>query len=145
MPEPDLKARALALLSRREHTRYELGKKLAGYAESTEALDALMDSLMQEGLLSDARAAEEVLRVRSGRHGLLRIRQELQQRGVPEDVAAETLAVARAEELASARRVWSRKFSHLPANADERARQGRYLQNRGFSPDVIRQVLRSLD
>ncbi len=145
MPDPDLRARALALLSRREHTRFELARKLAAHADSPDALDDLLDSLTEEGLLSDARAAEAVLRVRSGRHGLLRIRQELRQRGVPEDVAAETLDAARAEELASARQVWARKFTHLPVNAEERARQGRYLQNRGFSPAVIQQVLRSRD
>ncbi|MDE2343942.1 MAG: recombination regulator RecX [Betaproteobacteria bacterium] len=145
MPAPDLRARALALLGRREHTRHELARKLAVHAETPEALDTLLETLAEEGLLSDARAAEAVLRVRSGRHGLLRIRQELQQRGVPEDVAASALETARGEELASARQVWSRKFSHLPTNADERARQGRYLQNRGFSLSVIQQVLRSED
>ena len=145
MSGPDLRARALALLGRREHTRHELARKLAAHAETPEILDALLETLTEEGLLSDARAAEAVLRVRSGRHGLLRIRQELQQRGVPEDVAASALETARGEELASARQVWSRKFSRPPANAEERARQGRYLQNRGFSLSVIQQVLRSDD
>ncbi|MDE1941731.1 MAG: recombination regulator RecX [Betaproteobacteria bacterium] len=145
MSDPDLRARALALLGRREHTRHELARKLSVHADTPEILDALLESLTEEGLLSDARAAEAVLRVRSGRHGLLRIRQEFQQRGVPEDVAASALETAREGELASARQVWSKKFSQLPANAEERARQGRYLQNRGFSLSVIRQVLRSED
>ncbi|MDE2212141.1 MAG: recombination regulator RecX [Betaproteobacteria bacterium] len=145
MSDPDLRARALALLGRREHTRHELARKLAGHAETPEVLDALLETLTEEGLLSDVRAAEAVLRVRSGRQGLLRIRQELKQRGVPEDVAASALETARGEELASARHVWSKKFSHPPTNAEERARQGRYLQNRGFSLSVIQQVLRSDD
>lgn len=145
MADPSLKARALSLLSRREHTRHELGKKLASHAESPEVLDTLLDSLSEEGLLSDERAAEAVLRMRHGRHGLLRIRQELQQRGVPEAVAAKTLESAREAELVSARQVWAKKFSHPPGNADERARQGRYLQNRGFSLAVIRQVLQARD
>ena len=141
----DLRSRALALLSRREHTRQELSKKLAAHCEDEAALEALLDALTEEGLLSDVRAAEAILRSRHGRHGLLKIRQEFQQRGVPAGVASATLEVARAAELESARSVWRKKFSQPPTNADERARQGRYLQNRGFSLAIIQKILRDDD
>ncbi|MDE2260203.1 MAG: recombination regulator RecX [Betaproteobacteria bacterium] len=145
MVSTDLRSRALTLLARREHTRRELLDKLAPHGASEEALDALLDELTHEGLLSDARAAEAILRSRSGRHGLLKIRQELQQRGVPAEVASTVLGAAREGELESARQAWHKKFSHPPANAEERARQGRYLQNRGFSHAIIQQILRTDD
>lgn len=145
MSPHELRSRALSLLSRREHTRQELFRRLVTQAESAEALETLLDELTEEGLLSDARTAEAILRMRAGRSGLLKIRQELQQRGVPGDVAAAVLEVARANELASARQVWRKKFSQLPTSGEERARQGRYLQNRGFSLAIIQQVLRSED
>jgi regulatory protein len=141
----DLRSRALYLLSRREHTRRELYRKLAAHCDDESAIAAVLDALIEEGLLSDVRAAEAILRARQGRHGLLKIRQELQQRGVPPEVASPALEAARESELESARSVWRKKFSHPPANAEERARQGRYLQNRGFSPPIIQQILRDDD
>ncbi len=141
----DLRSRALHLLSRREHTRRELSKKLAAHCDDEGALEALLDALTEEGLLSDVRAAEAILRSRTGRHGLLKIRQEFQQRGVPAEVASHALASARDGELESARSVWRKKFSQLPTNAEERARQGRYLHNRGFSLPIIQQILRDDD
>ena len=141
----DLRTRALALLSRREHTRRELFQKLAAHCEDETALEALLDALTEEGLLSDSRAAEAILHARQGRHGLLKIRQEFQQRGVPAKVASAALETARAGELESARSVWRKKFAQPPTNADERARQGRYLQNRGFSLAIIQKILHNDD
>ena len=50
-------------------------------------------------------------------------------------------------ELAIARDVWRRKFGSVPADANERMRQIRFLRNRGFSGATIAQVLkdRSID
>ncbi len=141
----DLRSRALALLARREHTRRELSRKLAVHCDDEAALEVLLDALTTEGLLSDARAAEAILRSRTGRHGLLKIRQELQQRGVPAELASTTLETAREAELESARSVWRKKFPHPPTNAEERARQGRFLQNRGFSLAIIQKILRDDD
>ncbi|MHB8353416.1 MAG: recombination regulator RecX [Burkholderiales bacterium] len=141
----DLRSHALNLLARREHTRRELSRKLAAHCEDEAILEALLDALTEEGLLSDVRAAEAILRARQGRHGLLKIRQEFQQRGVPAKVASTTLEAARAGELESARSVWRKKFSEPPTNADERARQGRYLQNRGFSLAIIQKILHNDD
>ena len=145
MDGADLRSRALQLLSRREHTRRELSRKLAAHSDDEGAIEALLDDLTEAGLLSDQRAADAILRTRAGRHGLLKIRQEFQQRGVPAEVASTALEEAREGELESARSVWRKKFAHLPTNAEERARQGRYLQNRGFSLAIIRQILRSDD
>ena len=46
-------------------------------------------------------------------------------------------------ELERARGVWQRRFDALPADAKERAKQGRFLLARGFSGAVVGRVLRS--
>jgi regulatory protein len=56
--------------------------------------------------------------------------------------ARETL---KESELESAREVWRRKFPEPPANANEKARQMRFLQGRGFSLDIIRKVIAGVD
>jgi regulatory protein len=145
MDSAGLRDKALRLLARREHTRHELRQKLAPQSESEAELDSVLDGLIQEGLLSDGRAAEAILRTYQGRQGPLKIQQQLKARGVPQPLANEMLQQARGREMDVARAVWQKKFSQLPASPEERARQGRYLQNRGFSPDVIRRVLRGED
>jgi regulatory protein len=38
--------------------------------------------------------------------------------------------------------VWAKHFGHLPGDLRERGRQARFLERRGFDPDVIGRVLR---
>lgn len=169
LAQQSLKARALQLLSQREHSRLELRRKLLAHAgkfqacaaaqgeattpddaastrrappstQTLDEVDALLDGLAASGLLSEARFVETRVRSRVARHGNLRIRQELAQHGL-ELSPAEAQALQESE-FTRAREVWARKFSALPGDAAERARQMRFLASRGFSADVIRKVLR---
>lgn len=135
-----LRERALALLARREHSRAELARKLAPHDEFAEA-EALLDDLQREGLLSDNRYAEVLAHTRAGRHGSLRLKADLRGKGVGEADAAEALAQARANDLATACAVWAKKFDGPPGNAGERAKQMRFLAGRGFPLDIIRRVI----
>lgn len=56
---PDLRVLALKLLTRRDFSRVELRAKLAAEAETEEALDAVLDTLQSERLLSDQRYATQ--------------------------------------------------------------------------------------
>ena len=138
-----LLADALKMLARREHTRQELQEKLLSRSESREWVESVLHELSSGGWLSDERAAEALVRQHQGRHGVLRIRHEMQRRGVPEHLSDTLLGALRETELAAAQAVWNKKFSTPPTDAHERARQARYLQNRGFSVETIRKVLRS--
>jgi regulatory protein len=80
---------------------------------------------------------------RAARFGNLRIRQELAQHGVEPDAA--TLTQLRSSELERARAVWQRKFGAPAADAAERARQMRFLAQRGFSADTVRRVVQGAD
>ena len=73
----ELKARALRHLVRREHSRAELARKLAQHAESPEALEVLLDSLVSRKQRSDERFAHERARSLSRKFGSAKIRYDL--------------------------------------------------------------------
>jgi regulatory protein len=139
-----LMSRAVGLLSRREHSRFELGRKLQRYLapeESVADIERVLDQLAEEKLLSDPRFAASLVRQRSSRYGDLRLVRDLRDRGVaPVDADAAMKQVA-GSEAQRALAAWSRRFDALPTSADERGRQGRFLQARGFSMDAIKRVL----
>ena len=139
-PGVSLRERALRLLARREHSRLELRRKLAPYDDASE-LDGLLDELEQRKQLSDARFVEVLAHSRAGRFGSRRLGQELRDKGVSDDLVAEAVVRARDSDLGAARLVWAKKFSTLPGDAKERARQYRFLLARGFPMDVVRRVL----
>ncbi len=138
-----LRERALRLLARREHARAELARKLAPHAESSEALEALLDDLQCRHLLSDERYAEQRVNTRSARYGNARLIQELRASGVDADAVDQALAAVE-DEFSRARQVWQRKFGANTrlVDASERARQTNFLMRRGFSGDIIRRLLR---
>lgn len=138
-----LRERALRLLARREHARAELARKLAPYAESTEALEHVLDDLSARRLLSDERYTEMRLNARSSRFGNARLAHELRTQGVANELIEAALAETD-DESTRARDVWQRKYGDKPTSHDaaERNRQLRFLMSRGFSGDTIRRVLR---
>ena len=138
-----LKARAVGLLSRREHSRFELERKLAPFAESAEELSSVLDELSKNGWQSDERYTQGWVHRKASLHGAARISQDLRQRGVSAPEVAKVQEQLKLTELERARGVWQKKFANLPPSGDaaEYARQGRFLHSRGFSSDVIRTVL----
>lgn len=139
-----LRAVAISALARREHSRYELEKKLCAVAETAEQLTEVLDQLQGEGLLSDQRFAESVGRTRGQRFGTARVMFELKQKGVAQenlDLIAQQL---RDTEWSRIQEVWKKRFEHLPHTAQETARQQRFLLQRGFSTELIYRLFREL-
>lgn len=141
-PEITLRNRALQHLSRREYSRAELQKKLLPHAAEAEEVDALLNDLMGSGWLSDERALEQIVRVRSARFGTQRVAHELRQKGLSDELINTALPQLKSGELAAARSVWQKKFASPPQDQKEKAKQIRFLQSRGFSTSVILEVLR---
>ena len=129
------------MLARREHSRLELGRKLASHAESPDELENLLDDLARRGWLSEQRVVEQVIHARRGKFGSERICRELRELGVTEDLIAEALPEMREGDLEAARAVWKRKFRKPPRDVSERARQVRFMRYRGFSFDLVRRVI----
>jgi len=145
-PEPgDLRERALRLLTRREHSRAELVRKLEQAGFDTSDIQPLLEEFEQKNWLSDRRFAESYVADHRARTGSVKLAYDLRQRGVSDNIIEAVLTGNRDSELDRAREVWKKKFDALPANAHERARQIRFLQGRGFSQSVIQRTLRSED
>jgi regulatory protein len=140
-----LRARALSFLARREHSRAELVRKLQSHTEDPDELKRLLDDFEQRGWLSEKRLVEQTVSRLAAKYGAQRIAHTLREKGVCEAAIAAALAEVKDNELAAARSVLRRKFSMLPATKEERARQSRFLQGRGFGYDVIRRALRNSD
>ena len=137
-----LRSRALGLLTRREHSRTELQRKLSPHTEDAQELIDLLDDFTRRGWLSDARFAEALVHDKQAKFGASRLAYELRQRGVEECVIRDQLAELKDSELERARQVWQSKFGVLPEDAKARAKQMRFLQSRGFSFEVIGKVMR---
>ena len=141
---PSVKARAVSLLAQREYSRQELTDKLTAAQASPEEVEHALAQLEAKGLVDDARVVETLVNRRSGKLGASRLRQELQAKGVSPELVAETMAGLKGSELARAQAVWQKKFGQLAATSAERNKQARFLASRGFSGDVVRQVVAGL-
>lgn len=139
--QPSLKGRALKLLAVREHSRRELERKLAVHEAEPGQLKAALDELQARGFIDEQRVLDSLVHRRAPRLGAARIRQELQAKGLDAERVALAVASLQASEVERAREVWRKKFGVLPADAQQRVKQARFLAARGFDGAVIRRVL----
>jgi len=145
IPDQSPRNKALDLLSRREHSVAELRAKLVMRDFDPSAIDVAIDTLVQDGLLSDDRfaAAFVASRIRKGQ-GPIKIHGELKQRGVADELIAKHLKQADVNWVQLARSVQHRKYGATRSTEyREQARQSRFLQQRGFSGEQIRAAIGS--
>lgn len=144
---PSLKMRAVGFLSRREHSRVELARKLAAHADpdNPQELEDVLNELERENWLSNTRFAQSLVHRRASRKGAALVVQELRQHGLPDEHIAQIRDQLQETELERAREVWQRKFSRAPVDRADYARQFRFLASRGFSSDCLRRILGELD
>ena len=135
----ELRARALRLLARREHTRQELEGKLSPHAGSSEDLENLISGLKQKNQLSEERFAEERARRLSRKYGAARIRQDLKAKGVSEELISRFSSSE--NEMQKAKEILERKYRTPAATREEKAKRMRFLQSRGFSSEIIFKLL----
>lgn len=150
-----LRARALACLAQREHSRQELRRKLLAAlqraAERAEEpppedgearVDALIEQLAAQGLLSEQRYIDSRLRSRSPRLGARRLAAELAQQGLKP--TGETWDQVQASEAERAQALLARRFGdEPPPDLKELARRVRFLIGRGFAPDLAQKLAKA--
>ncbi len=138
---------AIRLLARREHSVIELERKLAQRDHEVAAVTEVLAELAAEGQQSDERFAEAYVHSRVDKgFGPERIRAELRERGVNGSLAELYLqAVAEQwhERIEQARR--KRFGTAMPESFEERVKQSRFLQYRGFNGGQIQQIFRQDD
>ena len=139
-----VRAKALSLLARREHSAGELGRKLEQRGYDSTAVTAVLSSLEARKLLSDERFVEEFVAARLRRgSGPLKIREELRGKGVDSSLVERAVTAHKGSWGRLAEEARRKRFgAEAPRNMQERARQARFLQQRGFSMDDIRAALK---
>jgi regulatory protein len=141
--EAGCKRHALDLLARREHSRLELDRKLKARGYAPAEIAATLDWLEATGALAAARFTDSFVRARVAKgQGPIRIRAELDERGVAAADAAEALRAEDVDWIEAARAARRKRFgSAAPRDFKERARQARFLEFRGFESGQIRAAL----
>lgn len=141
---------AVRLLARREHSRFELRDKLISRGYSHNTVEQVLDKLIEQDYLSDARYVEVCVRVRLRKNdGPLRIRAYLQSHGIDRALIEEHLSdddefwLPRAH--ACDRKCRARHgFSSVDVGKqDAKEIRARFLTNRGFPAHLIARVLDS--
>lgn len=141
--QAELEQAAIRLLAIREHSRTELRRKLQSRCEASALLEQVLDGLELRGYLSDARFVEQYVSSRKQKgFGPVRIRQELQERGVASALIDPPTDCRDEEWQALLRECCRRKFGNTGvADFKERARRARFLEYRGFPSELIRDFL----
>jgi len=133
---------ALDALARRDHASEELRKKLLdkGYDEGVVA--GVLERLLAEHLLDDARYIDQFVAYHAARgQGPMRVRAQLRQIGLAADLVEASIAAYPdwIEQVQAARK---KKFgAALPAHYPDKQRQSRFLAYRGFTSAQIRNAL----
>lgn len=129
----------------REYSVDELARKLMAKGFEGTLVQAVVVELGEQNLQSNTRFTESYVQSRARRgDGPIKIRYQLKGRGVDAQTITETLATLDDEwqELAVAARM--KKFgADTPTSYQDKARQSRFLERRGFSRDQIRAAFES--
>lgn len=141
--EADAQHAAIRLLAMREHSRLELVRKLTQRGWSRVEVETVVDALALEGLQSDQRFAESFVRSRAQKaQGPVRIRAELSERGLDRADIERALQAEAHDWLAIASRWYERRYGSDPvADHKERGRRQQALARRGFTSDVVRELV----
>ena len=139
----DIRFSAMNLLARREHTQKELIQKLKRRFPDTVLLEIEIQRLSDENLQSDERFAENYVRYRSELgFGLMRIRQDMRQRGLSDTEISQALEAAAVDWAALSEQVFRKKYGEQASrDIKEKAKRMRFMQYRGFSSDEYQHLL----
>jgi regulatory protein len=164
----NLLAKAVAILSRREHSQKELRQRLLRYTDDLDAIEAVITRLQRENWQSDERFVENFVQSREQRWGNQKILQALSQHDLDNEQLSDLKESLKESEYDRAREIWIRRFGakygvdlygsdtivdeeflgeseeqSYEEQAKEKAKQMRFLASRGFSADVVYKVVNS--
>ncbi len=137
------KSVAVKLLSRREHSAFEIRDKLQKRDFDEAEIEQTIVELQQGDWLSDERFAEAYVRMRQLKgFGPIRIAIELNERGVKEEIVEAFLDVRDESWQHTLLQQYRKKYKNKAIeNYSEKAKRIRFLQYRGFALDAIYHVV----
>ncbi len=142
-----LRLAAMNLLARREYSAQELRQKLSQKSSNSNLINQVIQHLMDDGLQSDERFTEAFtkMRLRQGK-GSAVVGFELKQKGISQELISAYVQGSDTQWQESLSQLIHRRFAGQIADEPrEKAKQLRFLQSRGFTPEQIRQVISELD
>ena len=134
-------------LSRREHSRYELYKKISTHNFDKDLINQELDLLIEDGLLSDERFVEAFIYFRKKKgKGPLKISSELRDRGADESLINKYIEeIENSEWLDSAKQVAEKKLgNNQQLDYDNQLKMMKFLNNRGFTIDQVKITIKKL-
>lgn len=141
-PRADIRNQAFRLLARREYSYREMQQRFERSFEEADVV-AVLDALVADGYQSDRRFCEVFVRSRIAQYqGASRIRYEMRQKGIGDELVAEVIEEEAPDWYEQAREARLRRFP-APDRSDRKlvAKVMRYLLQRGFSMDEARYAL----
>jgi regulatory protein len=137
-----LLGRAIRFLSYRDHSEYELIKKIRPYAESDEQLQEVLNKLKDKDFLSNTRFAESLVSKKSKTLGSVRLVQEMKQHQLDSQIIQKHLHDLKQSEMERAFDVWQKKFGTIATEPKDIAKQIRFLVSRGFDHELVYRIVR---
>jgi regulatory protein len=136
----EIRQKAIHLLSLREHSRKELQRKLLRRDYALSDVLQVLDEFAEKQLQSDERFAETYVRARRLQgYGPERIRMELQQRGVAEELICASIDGQDESWHEAAIRVYQKKFGKDELkNFQEKVKRQQFMRYRGFDSKYMK-------
>ena len=139
---------ALRILTRRDHSRFELVRKLKQRGFCQEDIDVAVSSCERFDYINDERTARVYIRQLKRRgYGKKRIQLELNKKGLKGDPIQQILneSVSERDESEGAERILTKNVKRFEREKDllkRRDKMYRFLNTRGFSRDVITNTIK---
>ena len=130
---------AIDSLSRREHSILEIRRKLTQKDFEEDEIEACIEKLIANNLLSEERFTESYINMRMRRgFGPQRIAQELRERGINDESFDDVLDRNNSQWREVMHQQYAKKYGNKPAQEyAEKVKRAKYLQTRGFPLDWV--------
>lgn len=141
--DQDIRKKILDLLSRREHSKYELVLKLERRVDSSDKLLKEIDKISDQNLQSDERFSESYIRSRyNSGFGPSRIKYDLVKRRVAESIINDAFRDIDLNWLEKLKKENIKKYGNEnPKNMQELSRRTKFFVQRGFDQEMIRKII----
>ena len=141
--DQDIRKKILDLLSRREHSKYELVLKLKRRVDSSDKLLKEIDKLSDQNLQSDERFSESYIRSRyNSGFGPSRIKYDLSKRRVAESIINDAFRDIDLNWLEKLKKENIKKYGNEnPKNMQELSKRTKFFVQRGFDQEMIRKII----
>lgn len=141
--DQDIRKKILDLLSRREHSKYELILKLERRVDSSDKLLKEIDKLSDQNLQSDERFSESYIRSRyNSGFGPSRIKYDLSKRRVAESIINDAFREIDLNWVEKLKKENIKKYGNEnPKNMQELSKRTKFFVHRGFDKEMIRKII----